>query len=183
MFHHEFIVANFPVWVNGDMSKLEAFASMCPVPANEFMVSAFILNFPGATPLDCKELDNLPRPPAGTVRVVRRPRGPLPAKCASPPPQCPKAPAAMLLRHENVVPAAVLQTLDRLQPGAEWSMVVLRQQGLLHLPAVEYSLTNSILLPELCHVLLHKSGTLALQGRRNPPPPQQATLTLGLYAD
>ena len=55
MFHHEFIVDNFTVWVNGDESKLEAFASICPIPANEFMVSACILNFPGATPLDCKE--------------------------------------------------------------------------------------------------------------------------------
>ena len=63
MFNHEFIVDNFTVWVNGDVSKLEAFASICRVPANEFMVSGFILNFPRATPLDCKELDNLPRPP------------------------------------------------------------------------------------------------------------------------
>ena len=84
MFHHEFIVDNFTVWVNGDVSKLEAFASICPVPANQFMVSAFILNFPWATPLDCKELDHLPRPPTGTVRVVRRPRGPLPPNPASP---------------------------------------------------------------------------------------------------
>ena len=88
----------------------------------------------------------------------------------------------MLLRHEHVVPAAVLQTLDRLQLGAGWSMVALRQQGLLHLPAVDYSLSNSTLLPQLCHLLLQKSGTLAVQGRRDPPP-QQATLTLGLYAD
>ena len=63
MFHHEFIVDNFTVRVNGDVSKLEAFASICPVPANQFMVSAFILNFPRATPLDRKELDNVPRPP------------------------------------------------------------------------------------------------------------------------
>ena len=88
----------------------------------------------------------------------------------------------MLLRHEHVVPAAVLQTLDRLQPGAGWSVVALRQQEVLHLPAVEYSLSNSRLLPELCHLLLQKSGTLAVQGRRDPSP-QQATLTLGLYAD
>ena len=88
----------------------------------------------------------------------------------------------MLLRHEHVVLAAVLQTLDRLQPGVGWSMVALRQQELLHLPAVEYSLSNNRLLPELCHLLLLKSGTLAVQGRRDPPP-QQATLTLGLYAD
>ena len=56
------------------------------------------------------------------------------------------------------------------------------EQELLHLPAVEYSLSNSTLLPELCHLLLQKSGTLAVQGRRDPPP-QQATLTLGLYVD
>ena len=88
----------------------------------------------------------------------------------------------MLLRHEHVVPVAVLQTLDRLQPGAGWSLVALRQQELLHLPVVEYSLSNNRLSLELCHLLLQKSGTLAVQGHRDPPP-QQATLTLGLYAD
>ena len=50
-------------------------------------------------------------------------------------------------------------------------MVALRQQELLHLPAVEYSLTNSRLLPKLCHLVLQKSGTLAVQVRRDPPPP------------
>ena len=99
MFHHEFNVDNFTPWVNGDVSKLEAFASICHVPANQFMVSAFILNFPVASPLDCKELDNLPRPPTGTVRVVRRQMGPLPPNPASLVPQCPQAPAAMLLHH------------------------------------------------------------------------------------
>ena len=155
---------------------------MCPVPANQFMVSAFILNFPGATPLDCKELDNLPRPPTGTVWLVRRPMGRLPPNSAGRLPRCPKAPAAMLQRHDHVVPAALLQTLDLLQPGAGWSMVALAQQKVLHLPAVEYSVTNSRLLQELWHVLLQKSGTLPVQGRRDPPP-HQATLTLGLYAD
>ena len=146
------------------------------------MVSAFILNFPRATSLDCKEPDNLPRPHIGTVQVVRRPMGPLPPNPASPVSHSPQAPAAMLLRNEHVLPAAVLQTLDRLQPGAGWSLVALRQQELLHLPVVEYSLSNNKLLLELCHLLLQKSGTLTVQGHRDPPP-QQATLTLGLYAD
>ena len=73
MFHHKLIVDNFTLRVNGDVSKLEVFANIYRVPANQFMVSIFILNFRGATSLDCKELDNLPRPPTGTVRVVRRP--------------------------------------------------------------------------------------------------------------
>ena len=84
----------------------------------------------------------------------------------------------MLLRHPHVV----LQTLDCLQRGAGWCMVALRQPELLHLPAVDYSLSNSRHLAQLCHLLLQKSGTLAVQGLRDPPP-QQATLTLGLYAD
>ena len=78
MLHHEFVVDNYTVWVRGDVSKLEAFASICPVPADQFMVLAFVMNFPGATPLDCKELDKLPPPPFGTVKVVRHPMGPLP---------------------------------------------------------------------------------------------------------
>ena len=180
MLHHEFIANNFTTWVNGDVSKLEAFASICPVRANQFMVSTFILNFPRATPLDCKGLDNVPRPPTGTVRIVRRPMGPLPPSSASPVPQCPPTPDAMLLGHDHVVPVGVLQILDRLQLGAGWSMVALRQRELLHLPTVEYSLSNSGLLPELCHLPLQNLGTLAVRCR--DPPPQQATLNLGLYA-
>ena len=77
-------------------------------------------------------------------------------------------------------PAAVLRTLDHLQPGGGWSMVALRQQEDLHLPAVDYSLDNRKLLPQLCH--LQKCGSLAAQGRQKPPPPD-AALTLGLYVD
>ena len=61
-------------------------------------------------------------------------------------------------------------------------MVALRQHEDLHLPAVDYSLDNRKLLPQLCHLLLQKCGSLAAQGRQKPPPPH-ATLTLGLYAD
>ena len=161
---------NFTVWVNGVMSKLEAFASIYGVPANQFMVSAFILNFLGATSLDYKELGSLPRPPTSILRALRQPMCLLPPNSCSPPHQCPKAAAAMLLLHEHVVPAVVLRTLDRLQPGAGWSMVKLRQQELLHLLAVEYSLTNGTLMTELCHVLLQKSSSLAVQRRRNPTP-------------
>ena len=61
-------------------------------------------------------------------------------------------------------------------------MVALRQQELLHLLAVESSLSNIRLLQELCHLLLQKSGTPVVQGRKDPSP-QQATVTLRLYAD
>ena len=43
MFHHEFIVNNYTVWVRRDVSKLEAFASICPVFADQFMMSAFVM--------------------------------------------------------------------------------------------------------------------------------------------
>ena len=49
MFYYDFIVDISTVWVNGGVSKLEAFAIIFPVPANQFMVSAFILISPGAT--------------------------------------------------------------------------------------------------------------------------------------
>ena len=55
-------------------------------------------------------------------------------------------------------------------------MVAVRQQELLHLLAVEYSLTNTRLLPDICHLLLQKSGTLAVQGREDPPPQQACML-------
>ena len=61
-------------------------------------------------------------------------------------------------------------------------MAALRQQQLLHFPAVDYSLSNSRQLPQVFQLFLQKSDTLLLQGRRDPPL-QQATLTLGLYAD
>ena len=94
----------------------------------------------------------------------------------------PSAPAAMLLRHVHVVPAVMLQTLDRLQAGAWLSLVAPRQQELLHRPALDYSLSTSRLLPKLCHLLLKESGTVVVQGRRDPQA-RQATLTLGLYAN
>ena len=62
-------------------------------------------------------------------------------------------------------------------------MVALRQQEDLHLPAVDYSLDNRKLLPQLCHLHLQKCGSLAAQGRQKPPPSSHATLTLGLYAN
>ena len=49
------------VWVRGNVSKLGAFASICPFPTDQFMVLAYVMNFPGATPFECKELDKLPR--------------------------------------------------------------------------------------------------------------------------
>ena len=183
MFHHEFVVYNHAIWVKGEISKLEAFASICPIPADQFMVSAFAINFPTATPLQAKDLDQLQHPPSGTFTVVRRSLGPLPTTQATSVTQAPECQAAALrLRHEHVVPAAVLHTLDHLHPGVGWSMVALRQQEDLHLPAVDYSLDNRKLLPQLCHLLLQKCGSLAAQGRQKPPPPH-ATLTLGLYAD
>ena len=59
MLHHELMVENCTVSVNGDISKLTAFAKMCSDLANQFVVSAFISNFSGPTALDCKRLDNL----------------------------------------------------------------------------------------------------------------------------
>ena len=52
----------------------------------------------------------------------------------------------------------------------------------LHVPSVDYSLTNSKLLPQLYHLLLKKTGLVATQGWQAPPP-QHATLPVGLYAD
>ena len=101
----------------------------------------------GGVPLDCNKLDKLPRPPFSTVKVVHRPMGPLPHTQAIQAPQSCHA-HALYLRHEHVLPAAVLQTFDRLQPGAAWSMVALRQQEDLQLRLVDYSLTNSMLLPQ-----------------------------------
>ena len=128
---------NHAIWVKGEISKLEAFASICPLPDDQFMVSAFAMNFPTATPLQAKDLDQLQRPPSGTFTVVRRSLGPLPTTQATSVTQAPECQAAALrLRHEHVVPAAVLRTLDHLQPGVGWSMVALRQQEDVHLPAV-----------------------------------------------
>ena len=180
MFHHEFIVDHYTLWVTGDVSKLEAFASICIVFVDQFMVSAFVMNFSGATPLECKELDKLPQPASSTVRVVRRPMGPLPNTQAI---QAPQGPFHVpYLRHEHVVLAAAVQTLVRLHTGARWSMVALRQPEDLHLPSVDYSLTNNKRLIQLCHLLLQKNGLVAAQGWQAPPP-HHATLTLGLYAD
>ena len=158
--------------MKGEISNLEAFASICPIPADQFVVSAFAMNFPTATPLEAKDLDQLPRHPSGTFTVVCRPLGHLPTTQATSATQAPQGQAAALhLRHEHVVPAAVLRTLDHLPPGDGWSMVALRQQEDLHLAAVDYSLANRKLLPQMCHLLLQKGGSLATQGPHHPMPP------------
>ena len=83
MFHHEFVVNNHAVWVKGEIPKLEAFASICPILADQFMVSAVAMNFPIATPWEAKDLHHLPRPPSGTFTVMHRPLGPLPTTQAT----------------------------------------------------------------------------------------------------
>ena len=51
------------------------------------------------------------------------------------------------LRHEHKVLAAVLQTLDRVQPNAVWSMVDPREQENLLPHTIEYFVNNFKLLP------------------------------------
>ena len=41
LYHHEFIVEDCIVCKKREVSKVKAFASMCPILANQFMVSAF----------------------------------------------------------------------------------------------------------------------------------------------
>ena len=43
MYHDESIVDQHTLWVKGKVSKLEAFANICPILANQFIVSAFAL--------------------------------------------------------------------------------------------------------------------------------------------
>ena len=163
--HHEFIIDNCTVWVKGDVSKLEAFASIHLVPADQLMGTAFALNFPLTTPLKTKELDMLPRPPSRAHSIVRCPIGPQATSRARQAPA--KGPKGEPLRvpHNHIAPAAVLEALDRLQCRAGPSMLFLRQQEELLLPSVKYSLSNTKLLPQLCHPLLHKCGTPAAHRR------------------
>ena len=107
---------------------------------------------------------------------------PLSGLDSRPYPETPYLDHALYLRHDQVVPAAVLQTPDQFELGVGWSMVALRQQEDTHPPSVDYSLSNNRLLPQLCHLVFQKCGTLAVQGWQEPPP-RHATLTLGLYAD
>ena len=60
-------------------------------------------------------------------------------------------------------------------------MVSLRQQEQSNLPVVDYSLKNNRVLPQLCHLPLQECGTIVVQGWQELPP-QQGTLTVGLYA-
>ena len=121
MFHNELVVNNYAVWVKGEISNMEAFAIICPIPADQFMLSAFAMNVSTTTALEAKDLDQLPRPPSGTFTVVRRPLRPLPTTQATSVTHAPQCHAAALhLRHEHVVPAAVLRTFDHLQPRVGW---------------------------------------------------------------
>ena len=52
----------YTIWVGCGFSRSEAFASICPDLAHQFMALGCVMNFPGTTPLDCKELEKLPAP-------------------------------------------------------------------------------------------------------------------------
>ena len=119
MFHHEFIVENYTVWVKSAVSKLEAFASICRVPTDQSMGSAFVMNFLRATPLDCKGLDKLPRPASGRIRVVRRRMGPFPDTYAI------QAPSAMLLH-----PTSGMSMLCQQQSYKPWTASKQGQAGI-----------------------------------------------------
>ena len=120
MIHHEFVENNNALWLKGEISKLEAFASICPIPADQSMVSAFATNFLTATPLQAKDLDQLQRPPSGTFTIVRRSLGPLPTTQATSVTQAPECQAA----------APVLR-IQILQPSKEAGRVSLSAKGLL----------------------------------------------------
>ena len=94
MFHHEFVVNNHAIWVKGEICKLEAFASICPILADQFMVSAFAMNFPTATPLQAKDLDQLHAPQVAPSQLCV---GPLPLCLPHRPHQSPKHQSVRLL--------------------------------------------------------------------------------------
>ena len=111
MFGHEFVVDKCAVWVKGDVSKLEAFTSICPVLTDELMMSAFALNFPLATPLKTKESDISSSHPLVHSQLCAAQWNPSVATRAHlAPAKDPKA-DPLCLRHNHIVPSAVLEAL------------------------------------------------------------------------
>ena len=111
------------------------------------------------------------RGPSFSNTVVHRPLGPAPTTTKGMRPHSHVSTAdPLLLRHQHVVSTAVLGTLDRLQPGAGWSMVAPSKQQHLQLPTMDYSLTNSALLPQLCHLLGQVWHTSSRMSPTSPTP-------------
>ena len=161
------------------------FGGVCqhlPRPYGRVHGVGFHHELPPGPPFELQGAGEAALPPLCQSPGCVRPTGPFEPPPPIPITHGPHAPAAILLRHEHVVLAAVLQTLDRLPPGDFWSVVAPWQKGVLHLSMQDYSLSNCRFFLRLCHLFPLKSGMLALK-RRCEPPPQQTTLTSGSYAD
>ena len=76
----------------------------------------------------------------------------------------------------------VLRALHRLQLDSGWSMERLHQAEDRALPAFDRVLSNTSLLLQIVVFLLGGCGKLVATGRKDPPPPN-ANLVLGVYAD
>ena len=88
----------------------------------------------------------------------------------------------LYLRDTGLASAHVLRALHRLQPNCGWSMERLHQAEDRALPAFDRALSNTSLLVQIVAFLLGVCGKLVAAGRKDPPPPN-ANVVLGVYAD
>ena len=155
MFHHEFVVNNHAAWVKGEISKLEAFAIICPIPPDQFMVSAFAMNFPTATPLEANATIDQPTPGCRWSKVRKTVAGTTSSWRS-------RSAAAW---HSGSWVTDVACVVGKGPRG----LCTIVKVALGGIGSWSRSLDNRKLLPQVCHLLLQKCGSLAAQGRQETP--------------
>ena len=191
--YHEFVLdlQGLAYHVRGpvQLSRLEAFAFIIPQPVSADWVVTYGRLFPEEPPATVQVLDSMRKAAPAAVRVARHKLKPLnpstpgaPKPILVPKPTLIQGEDLLYLRHTGLALACVLQALHRLQLDSCWSMDRLHQAEDRALPAFDHALSNMSLLVQIVAFLLGGGGKLVATGRKDPPPPN-AKLVLGVYAD
>ena len=185
--YHEFVLdlQGLAYHVRGpvQLSRVEAFAFIIPQPVSADWVVTYGRLFPEEPPTTVQVLDSMRKAAPAGVRVARHKlKPPNPSTPGAPKPTLVQGEDVLYLRHIGLASAHVLRALHRLQPNSGWSMERLHQAEYRALPAFDRALSNTSLLVQIVAFLLGGCGKLVATGRKDPPPPN-ANLVLGVYAD
>ena len=139
--------------------------------------------FPEEPPATVQVLDSMRKAARAGVRMARHKlKPPNPSTPGAPKPTLVQGDDVLYLRHIGVASARVLRALHILQLDSGWSMEHLHQAEDRALPAFDRALSNMSLLVQIVAFLLGGCGKLVAIGRKDPPPPN-ANLVLGVFAD
>ena len=185
--YHEFVLdlQGLAYHVRGPvrLSRLEAFAFIIPQLVSADSVVTYGRLFPEEPPAIVQVLDSMRKAAPAGVRVARHKlKPPNPSTPGAPKPTLVKGEDLLYLRHTGLASARVLRAVHRLQLDSGWLMERLHQAEDRALPAFDRALSSTSLLVQIVAFLLGGCGKLVATSGKDPPPPN-ANLVLGVYAD